>query len=181
MLRVVAPWVMYLGLAISMVSGATWPRPMWVGVVAGLAVISIGIAMKRMAGAPPLEGYAAAAAAAGAPSSTLADGAGQVVEGIESMLAKVGEIQLEDVKSQVEKLIAAGPDRIGAAQEALAARVGFATYAEVMAPLATAERLLYRAWSAAADGHRVEVERSLQAALPHAREAAALAREKLPA
>jgi hypothetical protein len=171
---------MYVGLAISMVSGATWPRPMWAGVIAGLVVISIGIVMKRLAGAPPLEGHAAAAAA-GASSGTLADGAGQVVEGIEAMLAKVSEIQLDEVKSRVEKLIAAGPDRIGAAQEALAARVGFATYAEVMAPLATAERLLYRAWSAAADGHRVEVERSLQAALPHAREAAALAREKLPA
>ena len=64
-------------------------------------------------------------------------------------------------------------------QEAIAAHVGFATYAEVMAQLASAERWLYRAWSSASDSHRKECIQSLKIAAPFAREAAALGKGKL--
>ena len=64
------------------------------------------------------------------------------------------------------------------AQEAIAAKVGFSVYAEVMAPLAACERWLNRTWSAAADGHRPECVHSLQTALVFAREAAALAQQR---
>ena len=41
-----------------------------------------------------------------------------------------------------------------AAQEGLVRRRGFAVYAAVMGPLSTAERFVYRAWSAEGDALR---------------------------
>jgi hypothetical protein len=57
--------------------------------------------------------------------------------------------------------------------------VGFASYAEIMAPLATAERWLYRAWSAAADEHRPEVLASVKTAITFADEALKQGKDKL--
>lgn len=179
MLRTLSPWTMYFGVAIAMASGATWPRPTWAGVIVGLVVIAVGIVFRKLAGAPPLESHMHVSVHLdGKPKGTLVDAVEAVPQDIEELLA-TPEIDLERVKTRVEQINASGADRFGASQEALAARVGFAVYAEIMAPLATAERLLYRAWSAAADGHREECINSLKAALPHAKEAAALAREKL--
>lgn len=58
-------------------------------------------------------------------------------------------------------------------QQSLLAQLGGARYAEVMGEYANAERLLYRAWSSAADGHHDEAVASLTAAVPHCRLASA--------
>jgi hypothetical protein len=181
MLRDIAKWTMYLGMAISMVSGATWPRPTWGGVLVGLVVVSIGIVLKRKAGTPPLEELGGAEPSGNRPprKGTLVEALQEVAAEIEVLSKSAETVDLVDIKKRVEELNWLGAERLGQAQETVAAMVGFATYAEVMAPLATAERLLNRAWSAAADGHRPEAVASLAAALPYAQEAAELAKSRL--
>ena len=176
MLREMSRWTMYLGMLIAMVAGATWPRPTWAGVLVGLAVIGAGVGMKRVAGPAPIDQGEADPGGAKPPrTGTLTEGLAKVAEQVAALAAEAKDADFEHVKKRVEELNWLGAERIGQAQEAIAARVGFAAYAEVMAPLATAERLLYRAWSAAADGHRGEVIASLEAAVPHANEAAQVA------
>jgi uncharacterized oligopeptide transporter (OPT) family protein len=179
MLRELSKWTMYAGLGFAMVSGATWPMPSWPMVGVGLVVIAAGIVMKRMAGAPTLDEHGAQAGEKPARTGTLPEGIAAAADAI-AVLAKEAETaDFEHVKKRAEEIIWLAPERLGQSQEVLAARVGFPVYAEVMAPLATTERLLYRAWSAASDGHRPETIASLLAAIPHAREAAELAKAKL--
>ena len=53
------------------------------------------------------------------------------------------------------------------ARQSLVKRFGMAVYAEVMTEFASAERLINRSWSAAADGYVDEVEQSLVRAKAH--------------
>ena len=178
----VALWVGYLGMGVAMVAGATWPAPSWAVVGVGLCIVAGGVVLKRRAGAPPLvvEEHGGARKRV-ARRGSLADGVREAVEGMRALAREAPAMHLEAIKQRIEELQHVGADRIGEAQEAISARVGFAKYAELMAPLATAERLLYRAWSAATDGHRPECLRSLGDAVPHADEALALADKLLPA
>ncbi len=59
-------------------------------------------------------------------------------------------------------------------RQALVKRFGMAVYAEVMTEFASAERLINRSWSAAADGYVDEVSASLQRADHHLRRATEL-------
>jgi hypothetical protein len=58
------------------------------------------------------------------------------------------------------------------AQAALVQTQGFAKYAAHTGPWASGERMVYRAWSAATDGHRPEAVASLEESIPHLEEAA---------
>jgi hypothetical protein len=180
MLRELSRWTMYLGMLIAMVAGATWPHPTWLGVLGGLVVIGVGVGMKRAAGPAPIDhAEGQSGGAKPARTGTLTEGIASVAEQVRVLSEEAKDADFEHVKKRVEELNWLGAERVGQAQEAIAARVGFAAYAEVMAPLATSERLLYRAWSAAADGHRPEVIASLAAAVPYAREAADVAKRTL--
>lgn len=178
-LRTGSDWVMYAGMAVAMYGGAQWPRPAWGIVAAGIAVIGGGVAMRRAAGAPKLESGEGSGDTRRAPrKGTLIDALVELTAGVEALSAESESAALEAIKARVEDLVWIGPERVGAAQEAIAAKVGFSVYAEVMTPLATCERWLNRAWSAAADGHRPECTASLQTALTFAREASALAQQR---
>lgn len=181
-MRAVAPWVLYLGMAVAMVSGATWPEPTWGGVAVGIAIVAAGIVALRRAGAPsPEESVAAAGVHGAARAGSLADGVRATADGVRRLADEAPALHLDEVRRRIETLQHLGPERVGDAQASIVARAGFPAYASVMAPLATAERLLWRAWSAAADGHRPECLRSLRAAVAHANEADALAAESLKA
>jgi hypothetical protein len=177
----IALWVAYLGMGVAMVAGATWPAPSWPLVGVGLAIVAVGVVLKRRAGAPPLvvedQGGAGKRVAR---RGSLRDGVREAASGIRALAKEAPAMHLEAIKQRVEELQHLGADRIGEAQEAISARLGFAKYAELMAPLATAERLLYRAWSAATDGHRPECLRALGDAVPHADDALAAAEKILP-
>jgi hypothetical protein len=168
----VASWIQYLGLAIAMLGGAPWPRPNWWVVAAGLVVVSVGIALKRAAdrrdprhapgdGEGVREGSIPAAAAA-LPA---------MLTQVRALAAEAATRPLEELAAQVEQLQQRGTEQVAAAQDAFVRAHGFPGYARVMGPLASGERLLYRAWSAASDGHRPETVASLEAALPYLEEA----------
>jgi hypothetical protein len=165
-------WIGYLGTTVVVIAGASWPAPEWRGIALGILIVLAGIFVKRRAAAPPIE-LAENATASGrvSRSGSLLDGVREMVSGVSNLASGAQELALESIKERVEDLNYLGPDRIAEAQEALAARIGFTGYAEVMAPLATAERLLNRAWSAATDGHRPECVRALSEAVPYAKEA----------
>jgi len=170
---------MYAGMAAAMYGGAQWPRPAWGVVAVGLAIIGGGVALRRAAGAPQIESSGGATDARKPPRvGSLVDALGALSSGIEALADQGESLDLEAIKTRVEELVWLGPERIGAAQEAIAAKVGFGVYAEVMAPLAAAERWLHRSWSAAADHHRPECVFSLKTALSFAREAEALGKER---
>lgn len=164
-------WIAYAGVLIVMIGGATWPHPMWAVIGAGLAVIGLGIVVKRKAGAPPIDAHEGATRGRAARTGTLREAVAETTKQIKDLSAAAPKMHLEEIKQKVEDIIYIGPDRVGEAQLAITARVGFPAYAEVMGPLATAERLLYRTWSAASDGHRPEALRSLQEAIPWSEEA----------
>jgi hypothetical protein len=179
-MRTAAQWTMYLGMAVAMASGAMWPRPTWAGVALGLLIIALGVALRRKAGAPTAEAQHGAGAGAKAPrTGTLDDALAQFSAETKALAEQAEGLDLEAIKRRCEDLVWIGPERVGQAQELIAARVGFAQYAEVMAPLATAERWLNRAWSAAADGHRPEAVASLRTAQEFAGEAAEVGKGKL--
>lgn len=179
-LRASSDWVMYAGLALSMYGGATWPRPSWPLVAGGLVLTLVGVALRRTAGAPTLEVEQTRGDDPRRPprQGTLVDALAVLCRGVEDLHTAAPRAELGPLKDRIEELLWLGPERVGGAQEAIAARVGFASYAEVMAPLAASERWLNRAWSAAADGHRPECVASLAEALSFAREAEALGRER---
>lgn len=179
-MREASDWVMYAGMLVAMVGGATWPRPTWVAVAGGLAIIGAGVAMRRAAGGSSLAEETGVVDARRPPrQGTLVDGVTAFVAGIEALLGEAEGLPLETIKTRVDDLLWIGPERLGSAQEVIAARAGFAAYAEVMAPLASAERWLNRAWSAAADEHRPECVASLETALTFARDAALVAPARL--
>lgn len=182
----VATWVQYVGMGLAMAGGAPWPQPNWGRFAAGMVVLLVGIVLGRMAskGSPEAEGHGHGEGAPRAPGSVasaraalppMVEELAKLAEGVESM--PLGELAL-----RVEALQKDGTETVAAAQEALTRAFGFPAYASVMAPLATAERWLYRAWSAASDGHRPEARASLeQAKAPLAEAVAALAALDRPA
>jgi len=178
---ILGTWIGYVGMAIAIVSGAYWPDPRWGMMAIGLVVLGAGIVVKRKAGAPPLDRETHARGQLAERSGSLTEGIRATATGARELAELAPTLHLEEVKRRVEDLVHLGPARLGEAQEAVSARVGFAHYAEVMGPLAIAERLLWRAWSAASDGHRPESVASLLEAIPYAEQAAAIADRLLAA
>lgn len=172
-LRTVSDWVMYTGMAISMYGGAQWPRPSWLVVAVGVVIVFVGVIIRRRAGAPMLHAEEIHGSDLRRPArtGTLIDALGALRDGIQKLHIEGANETLEVLKGRIEELLWIGPERVGGSQEAIAAKVGFAVYAEVMTPLAASERWLNRAWSAAADGHRPECLASLVEALDFAKEA----------
>jgi hypothetical protein len=169
-----ALWIQYAGLALAMVGGAPWPQPQWLLVATGLAVVGVGIALKRAADRhdPRLaaaHGEAGPAREGSVPAASQA--LPEMVARARALAAEARALPLAKIAEAIEALQQAGPEQVAAAQDALVRAYTFAGYARVMTPLATGERLLYRAWSAASDGHRDEAVASLEAALPYLDEA----------
>jgi hypothetical protein len=78
---------------------------------------------------------------------------------------------LADVAKEVDVLQQTGTEQVAAAQEAIVRAHSFPMYSTVMTPLASGDRWLYRAWSAASDGHRTETVNSVKTAIPYLEEA----------
>ncbi len=161
------PWVTYAGLAVAMVGGARWPHPQWPVVAAGVAVlVAAGVWKRRVDGAVGAEEEGATAR--GTMAASL-EAARALPADVRALVERAeGEGLVEAVEETIRKRVEA----IAAGQDDVVRRRGFEAWARLMGPTATAERLLYRAWSAASDGHREEAGRSLREAVGYAEEAA---------
>jgi hypothetical protein len=165
----VAPVLLYAGLLLAMVGGAPWPRPNWLVAMVGLAVIVVGIVAKRSAEAASLDAAASVSGASGAAAdqAPLTDLAARV----KALVEEVETAELGAIAARVSALQEGPVTTFSATQDDFVRRHGFQAWATVMAPLATGERLLFRAWSAASDGHRGETVASVKQALPFVEEA----------
>lgn len=169
MKRAVATWTLYAGMALTMVGGAGWPPSLNAVLILGFALLALGVALLRRASK---SGEAEGESATGSVSAAR-DKLPALVAAIEALSARAETAPLDEVAREAEGAIRAYVDPVSSAQEEWTRRYGFARYAAMMSPLSTCERWLYRAWSAASDGHRGEALRSLREALPYAKEAAA--------
>ncbi len=167
-LRIIATWTLYLGMAITMVGGARWPSPAWWNVVLGIAVVGVAVLLHRLAAkaAPKGDGVAIGTAASAYRALDT-----MVVE-LEALRERASSAELGEVAKALEGFQARCVETVSAAQDDLVRVHGFVRYAAMMAPLATAERLMFRAWSAASDGHRPEALTSIGDAIAHADQAA---------
>lgn len=167
--KAVVPWVLYAGLALAMVGGASWPAPRVVVVAAGLAVLGVGIAWKRRvdhARPDHEEGGARGSMAAAVAAS------GRLVPAVRGLVEARASKPLAELAEAIEEVRRQHLEPVVEAQDDVVRQRGFEAWAAVMAPLAGAERLLYRAWSAASDGHAEEARWSLEQAMPLAERAA---------
>ncbi|MBI3817961.1 MAG: hypothetical protein HY286_04660 [Planctomycetes bacterium] len=79
---------------------------------------------------------------------------------------------IESLASRLDAMIKNNIQPVIDAQNLIIEKQGFALYARHTSPWATGERLVYRAWSAATDGHRPEAIASLEESILHFEEAA---------
>ena len=177
--QTLATWTQYAGLTLTMAGGAPWPHPNWIVVGVGLAIVGVGIAWKRAAdkrdprlaegGTHGAHGDAAPVREGTVPAARVA--LPNMVSRAKALLERVETDDLVAIATEIDSMQQQGTEQVAASQEAIVRAHSFAQYATVMTPLATAERWLYRAWSAASDGHRPEVIASLKSALPYLEEA----------
>ena len=91
---------------------------------------------------------------------------------VAALASVAATLPLGELKTRVDAFVHDNFDPVYDAQEALVQSQGFAKYAAHTGPWASGERMVYRAWSAATDGHRPEAVASLREAIPHFEEAA---------
>jgi len=110
------------------------------------------------------------------PGGGSAGAAGEAIAAIaadvRALRARADSLELAALAAEIDQLVARRIYPVIDAQQSLIASQGFARYAAHTSPWAAGERMVYRAWSAATDGHRPEALASLDEALPHLDEAA---------
>lgn len=163
------PWILYAGLLVAMVGGAPWPHPNWLVVVGGVGVIVAGIVLKRRVEAGLVaEGEGGASRASDSESG---EGLARLVASAKALAGDAQAGELAGLAARIEALQSGEIAPVANTQDDFVRRHGFPAWAVVMAPLATGERLLFRAWSAASDGHRGETVASIAQAIPYFEEA----------
>lgn len=93
-------------------------------------------------------------------------------DNVRGLIPVVETASIEDAAQRIQNIILQDINPVLSAQDALIAGQGFALYAAHTGPWAGGERMLYRAWSAATDGHRPEAVAALHEAIPYFEEAA---------
>jgi hypothetical protein len=107
----------------------------------------------------------------GAPESA-GEAIARTVPDLKTVLARANALPIAELAKEIDEVIVRCVYPVHEAQAQLVAAQGFARYAEHTGPWAAGERMLYRAWSAATDGHRPEALASLEESALHFEEAA---------
>lgn len=165
--------LMVVGCILGVIGGAA-PHTNLVGpiplnwLLAGVGAVIL-LAASRMTGATGGHGSESSSA-----SGTMTD-AGAALQRTSSSVRAVYEraagLPIHDLAKEIDGVISRDLMPVMSAQSELIARQGFAKYAAHTGPWAAGERMLYRAWSAATDGHRPEAVSSLREAITHFEEA----------
>ena len=168
--------LLVLGCVAGVVAGAAplelrsfgWPTNV---VLAGVsACLLLGATALRISADREL---AAAERAPGGGSTAVAAAAvASVASEVRELRDRADALDAASLASEIDALVAKRVYPVLEAQPALVASQGFARYASHTSPWAAGERMLYRAWSAATDGHASEALASLDEAIPHFEEAA---------
>ncbi|MCI0586048.1 MAG: hypothetical protein L0323_04305 [Planctomycetes bacterium] len=164
-------WLMLLGTVIGILGGA-YPRDreMIAGIPGGTPLVAGGVALLVVALALRLQHRPVSEAARGSAAAA-GEAIGRVAPDVEALLPEARQLPIADLARRLDGLIEKNLFPVYAAQQALVASQGFAGYAAHTGPWAAGERMLYRAWSAATDGHRPEAVASMEEAVRHFGEA----------
>ena len=141
----------------------------WSLAIAASALLLVAFVMRWRSGKPSLEettrtGKGSMTAARDAIARTAAE--------VHQLSVRAATIPIADLAAETNQLIERNLEPVIEAQTLLMKTQGFAKYAAHTGPWASGERMVYRAWSAATDGHRPEAVASLREAIPHFEEAA---------
>lgn len=96
----------------------------------------------------------------------------RVAGDVKNLQARAATLAIADLAAQLDEIIKNNIQPVIESQVAVIESQGFETYARHTSPWATGERLIYRAWSAATDGHRPEALASMEESILHFEEAA---------
>lgn len=144
-------------------SFARWPGK-WAFAVASAGLIAGAVLMRRTT-KKKLEGSDGSASFP--PVEDMLAGIHDRIEALSRRLQKSSNTknQLNLIVEQLDALEQQDMARMIAARDHLIAQYGTGGYAQIMAGYATAERLIHRAWSAAADGAIAESREALDGAI----------------
>ena len=143
-----------------------WTQRWWF--LAAVLIVAVAIALKR-GGGPDL----AADETGVAPADGVRAALGQVVSECEQLAANAPTMDADALHRAIDPISAGALYRVVEGREAVNAALGLGGFAEVYGPLASGERLLNRAWSAAVDGSLEEARVCAQDSVQHFREALA--------
>ena len=165
--------LMTLGVVVGIVGGA-FPRDreMIGGFPGGWPLVALGVALCLVALVLRLRGTKVTEAAKGSVAEA-AVAIARVGGEVDALLPDAARLPIQDLAKRLDSLVERNLLPVYGAQDALVAAQGFAKYAAHTGPWAAGERMLYRAWSAATDGHRPEAIASMREAVKHFVEARA--------
>jgi hypothetical protein len=166
-------WLMLLGTVIGILGGA-YPRDrdLIAGIPGGIPLVAAGVALLVVALALRLQHRPVSEAARGSAAAA-GEAIARVGPDLHALLPEARHLAIGDLAKRLDGLIEKDLFPVYAAQQALVASQGFAGYAAHTGPWAAGERMLYRSWSAATDGHRPEAIASMEEATRHFAEARA--------
>ncbi len=164
----VATALLVLGTIVGTLGGAHLPTADWRIVAVGLVLLAVGALLARRAGG----GAQATVALHGDLLAALAALPGRV----DQLAADAASLDLVELRHRIDRLGEEALQPIADSSPALLPVLGASRFAEVFGVFASGERQLARAWSAAADEHRVEALAAIARGAERIREAAAAAR-----
>lgn len=130
-----------------------------------IGIIGAAIALKR--GSQELSVATDGQTPAAAVHAALSD----LVRESASLAAAAPSMQNEEIHAAIDPIHSGSLYRILEGKDSAQASLGLAGYAHVYGPLASGERMLNRAWSAAVDGYLEEARECAERAAPHFAEA----------
>lgn len=143
-----------------------WTQRWWF--LGAVLIVLAAIALKRM----DAEDHAADESG-----KTPADGVraalGQVISECEQLAASAPTMDADALHRAIDPITSGALYRVVEGREAVKAALGLGGFAEVYGPLASGERVLNRAWSAAVDGYLEEAQLCAQDCVQHFRDALA--------
>lgn len=155
-MRLRANVLLSIGTILATLGGARLPEVQWLLVGIGAAVLIAGGVLHHLANRKPEARQRTAESGAAEALRDLSDDLQSLVHASASLslaelVDRLGELELGAMARMAEAI----PEQL--------ALLGGARFAEIYGEYAAGERLVHRAWSAAADGHREEALRSLEA------------------
>lgn len=153
-MRTRANVLLSIGTILATLGGARLPEVQWLLVGVGSAVLVAGGIMFRLASRRPEEAGKEEGVAAVETLRGLADD-------LRDLLRASASLSLTELVDRLSELETGAMAQIGEAIPEQLQVLGGARFAEIYGEYAAGERLIHRAWSAAADGHRPEAIRSL--------------------
>lgn len=140
----------------------------WLIATVGVAFLIAAFVMDRSSKGPGVAVSAASQSGMGEAQKAMS----RVSTSVREVLDRARTLPMADLVTQIDSIINKDIFPVHGAQTDLIRADGFPKYAAYTGPWAAGERMVYRAWSAATDGHRPEVIASLEEAMLHFDEAA---------